>query len=67
MRHTLFTLMGIAQLLESTANLLWRSMFTRLLEDIFGDEAVPVGEPTEGFGGPGVGGLIAGKTLRREG
>ena len=67
MRHTLFALVRITQLLEAAANLLWRSMFTGLFEYIFGYEAVPVRESTEGFGGPGIGGLIAGETLRREG
>jgi len=65
MLHTLFALVGIPQLLEPAANLLWRSMFARLLEYIFGYEAVPVRESTKGFGGPGIGGLVARETLRR--
>jgi len=67
MGHTLFPLVGVAQLLEATANLLWGSMFTGLFEDIFGNEAVSVGESTKGLGGPGIGGLIAGEPFVREG
>ena len=66
-RHTLLALMRVAQLLESTADLLWSPMFAGLFEDVFGDEAVPVGESAERFGGPGVGGLIAGETLGEKG
>jgi len=63
-RHTLFPLVGVAKLLEATANLLWGSMFTGLFEYIFGNEAVPVRESSKGLGGPGIGGLIAGKTFK---
>ena len=66
MQHTLLSLVGVAQLLESTADLLGGPMFAGLFEDVFRDEAVPVRESTEGFGGPGVGWLIAGETFGRE-
>ena len=66
MRHTLLALVGVAQLLESAADLLGGPMFSSLFEDVFRDEAVPVRESTEGFGCSGVGGLIAGETLGRE-
>ena len=66
-RHTLLALMSVAQLLKSAADLLRGPMFAGLFEDIFGDEAVPVRESAEGFGGPGVGGLITRETWRREG
>ena len=67
MRHTLLALMGVAQLLEAAADLLRGPMFASLFEDVFGYEAVPVRESAEGFGSPGVGWLIAGETLGREG
>ena len=54
--------MSVAQLLKSAADLLRGPMFAGLFEDIFGDEAVPVRESAEGFGGPGVGGLITRET-----
>jgi len=66
MRHTFFSLVGITQLLEATANLLWRSMFTGLFENIFRNETVPVRESTKGFRGSGIGGLITRETLRWE-
>ena len=66
MRHTLLALVGIAQLLEATADLLRCPMFSGLFEDVFGYEAVPVRESAERFGGSGVGGLIAGETFGRE-
>ena len=59
MRLTLLSLVGVAQLLESTADLLGSPMFAGLFEDVFRDEAVPVRESTEGLGGSGIGGLIA--------
>ena len=67
MQHTLFTLMSVSELLEAAADLLRGSMFASLLEDVLGDEAVSVGESAERFGGPGVGGLIAGEAWGREG
>ena len=47
MGHTLLALVGIAQLLESTADLLWGPMFAGFFEDVFRDEAIPVRESTE--------------------
>jgi len=64
--HTLLALMGVAQLLESAADLLGGPMFAGLFEDVLRDEAVSVRESAERFGGPGVGGLIAGETWGRE-
>ena len=65
MRHTLLSLVSIAQLLESAADLLGGPVFAGLFEDILGDEAIPVRESTERFGGPRIGGLIAGETFGR--
>jgi hypothetical protein len=42
-------------------------MFSGLFGDIFRDEAVSVGESTEGLGGSRIGGLIAGKTFSGKG
>lgn len=61
-RRTLLALVGVAQLLQPTANLFGSSMFAGFLLDIFRDESVPVGESTEGFGGSRVGWLITGET-----
>ena len=47
MGHTLFSLMGVAQLLKSAADLLGSPMFAGLFENIFRDEAIPVGESAE--------------------
>ena len=66
MGHTLLALVGVPQLLESAADLLGGPMFVGLFEDVFGDETVPVRESTEGFGGPRVGGLIAGEAFGRK-
>ena len=63
MGHTLLALMGVTQLLQSTADLLGGPMFSGLFEYILGDEAVSVWESTERFGSSGVGGLITGETL----
>ena len=59
--------MSVSELLEAAADLLRGSMFASLLEDVLGDEAVSVGESAERFGGPGVGGLIAGEAWGQEG
>ena len=66
-RRTLLALVSIAQLLESTADLLRGPMFAGLFEDEFRDGAIPVRESTMRFCGPGVGGLITRETWRREG
>jgi hypothetical protein len=62
-RHTLLALVGVAQLLESAADLLGGPMFSGLFEYIFRDESVPVRESAERFGGSRVGGLIARETF----
>ena len=67
MSHTLLALVGVAQLLESAADLLGGSMFTGLFEDVLRYEAVSVGESAERFGSSGVGGLITGEALSRKG
>ena len=46
-QRTLFALMSVAQLLEPNADLLGGPMFTSLLEDVFGDEAIPVRKSAE--------------------
>jgi hypothetical protein len=66
MAHTLFSLVSVAKLLKAAADLLGGPMFSGLFEDVLRDEAIPVGESTEGFGGSRVGWLVAGETCGRE-
>jgi hypothetical protein len=61
----LLALVGVAQLLQPTADLFRSSMFSSFLVDIFRNESVPVGESAEGFGCSRIGWLITGETFEQ--
>ena len=66
-RRTLFSLVCVSQLLQSTDNLFEGRLIASFLQDIIRDELVPVWESAEGFCSSWIGGLIAGQALRGEG